>query len=157
MTADGATANGAAARAARPRTGGSLRTRAAFAALAVATIAVGLAVHLRGDALGPVARDVLGDALWAAMMAWGMGALLPRRPIAARGALALAICWAVEGSQRVHTPTLDAVRATRGGHLVLGSGWDPRDLVAYAGGVLVAVALEAAWRRGRTRRGPGTG
>ena len=34
-------------------------------------------------------------------------------------------------SQLYHTPTLDAIRATQAGQLVLGSGFDPRDLAAY--------------------------
>jgi hypothetical protein len=44
--------------------------RSTYVALAIGTIALGLAVHERGDALSPVVRDVLGDALWAAMGAW---------------------------------------------------------------------------------------
>jgi hypothetical protein len=124
--------------------------RLAYVALALATIALGLLVHLGGRALAPDVRDVLGDALWAAMMAWWIGALAPARPLGVRAAIALAICVAVEGSQRYHTASLDAIRATTLGHLVLGSGFDPRDLVAYAAGVLVAVALERAWRRWST-------
>jgi hypothetical protein len=33
------------------------------------------------------------------------------------------------------------------GHLVLGSGFDPRDLASYAAGVLVALVCELGWRR----------
>ena len=40
-------------------------------------------------------------------------------------------------------------RRTRIGHLVLGSGFDRRDLLAYAAGVLATVLLERAWRRSR--------
>jgi hypothetical protein len=43
----------------------SLSARALYLALAVATIALGLMIHLKGDALSHVARDILGDALWA--------------------------------------------------------------------------------------------
>lgn len=126
-----------------------LRPRLPYLALAVGTIALGLLVHLGGAALGPVARDVLGDALWAAMLAWWLGALAPAASPWRRGAAALAICVAVELSQLVHTPALDAVRRTTPGHLVLGSGFDPRDLVAYAAGVLAAVLLERAASRRR--------
>jgi hypothetical protein len=53
----------------------------------------------------------------------------------------------------VHTPALDAMRRTTAGHLVLGSGYDARDLAAYALGVLLAVSLEwAALQRGRSAR-----
>ena len=71
-----------------------------FLALAAVTIVVGLGVHWRGDFLGPVIQDMLGDALWAAMIAWGMGALAPAASVRTRAIAALAICFAVETSQR---------------------------------------------------------
>ena len=46
------------------------RVRLIYIVAAVATIVVGLLVHLGGAALGPVLRDMLGDALWAAMIVW---------------------------------------------------------------------------------------
>jgi hypothetical protein len=137
---------------------GWLRTRMPFAALAVGTIALGLAVHRSGDAFGPVVRDVLGDALWGMMMAWWIGVLAPDAALRTRSATAFAICALVEVSQLLHTPGLDALRDTAGGHLVLGNGFDPRDLVAYALGVLGAALLERAVRRRRhaDARGPDT-
>jgi uncharacterized protein DUF2809 len=123
------------------------RARLRYVALAVATIAVGLIVHLRGTLLPPAARDALGDALWAVMIVWGVSAAAPVARPAARGLVALALCWTVEASQLLHTPALDAVRATTLGQLVLGSGFDPRDLVAYAAGVLAALLGEAVARR----------
>ncbi|HEX8671938.1 MAG TPA: DUF2809 domain-containing protein [Longimicrobium sp.] len=126
-----------------------LRARAAYAALAIATIVAGLAVHLGGFAMSTIVRDVVGDALWAAMLTWWISALMPRMALGARAAIALAVCFAVEVSQLYHTPALGAVRSTRLGHLVLGSGFDSRDFAAYALGVLGAAALELAWR-GRT-------
>lgn len=118
--------------------------RATYVALAVGTIAAGLAVHWQGKLLSPVSRDVLGDLLWAAMIYWWIGALAPRSRPAWRGGAALAVCIAVELSQLCHTPTLDAFRRTRVGHLFLGSGFDPRDLLAYTLGVTVAVLSETA-------------
>ena len=129
-----------------------VRARLPYLALAVGTIVLGLVVHEGGAALtlGPVARDVLGDALWAVMIVWWLGALAPSVRLATRGGVALAICVAVELSPLLHTPPLDAARRTQVGRLVLGSGFDPRDLAAYACGVLAAVLLERAMaRRGR--------
>jgi hypothetical protein len=120
-----------------------VRRRTAFLALAAATIAVGLAVHLRGGALHPVARDVLGDALWAMMIAWCVGMLAPRTPLALRSGAAYVVCVAVELSQLYHSPALDAARGTVMGRLTLGSGFDPRDLAAYAAGVALAALLES--------------
>ncbi|HEU4642590.1 MAG TPA: DUF2809 domain-containing protein [Gemmatimonadaceae bacterium] len=129
------------------------RARTGYIAAALATIAVGLLVHVRGGALGPAALDVLGDALWASMIAWWVGALAPGARLAKRCWAAYAICVAVEVSQLYHTPWLDALRATGIGQLVLGSGFDPRDLAAYALGVAGAALLEAAVvSRGRRSR-----
>ena len=130
---------------------GWLHARVPYIAIAVTTIAVGLAVHWYGTSLGRAARDVLGDLLWAVMMTWWIAALVPgvRPPI--RAAMALVICFVVETSQLYHTPALDAFRSTAIGHLFLGSGFDPRDLAAYSLGVLAAVLVERiALRRTRT-------
>lgn len=114
-----------------------------YIALALATIAVGLLVHEQGTALGPVARDVLSDALWAAMIVWWVSALVPGARLGVRSAIAYAICAGVEVSQLFHTPALDAIRSTTAGQLVLGSGFDARDLASYALGVICAALLDA--------------
>jgi hypothetical protein len=135
----------------RPRA--DWRRRAAFAAAAVATIGVGLAVHERGIALGPVGRDVFGDALWAAMMLWLVSVGAPHARVIVRSATAYLICAGVEVSQLYHVAALDAARATTLGGLVLGTGFDWRDLGAYAVGVACAALLEAtvAGRLARVR------
>jgi hypothetical protein len=117
------------------------RKRVRYLVLAMGTIAVGLMVHLGGSFLPPAFRDILGDALWAMMIVWWMGVAAPRLALRTRGLAALAVCVAVELSQRYHTPFLDALRATLPGHLVLGSGYDPRDFLAYTAGVVFAVVL----------------
>lgn len=109
--------------------------------LALATIVAGLAVHFGARGLPPSVRDIAGDALWAAMMFWWLSALLIGASRLWRGIIAFAVCALVELSQLVHTPWIDALRATTVGHLVLGSGFDPRDFVAYALGVAVAMLL----------------
>jgi hypothetical protein len=83
------------------------------------------------------------------MAAWWVGALAPDMRPDVRSGLALAFCWAVEFSQLYHLPVLDAVRRTTPGQLVLGNGFDVRDLWAYAMGVLAALLLERAMRRSR--------
>ncbi len=130
------------------------RLRARYVAAVVATIAIGLLVHLRGEALPPAMRDMLADALWAAMIAWWMGALLPRARLLIRSAAVYAFCVGIEVSQLYHAPAIDAIRATSVGHLVLGSDFDTRDLMAYALGVIGAALLEAivVARRARSRQ-----
>lgn len=128
------------------------RDRVVFVALAVATVGIGLLVHARAWELPAGVRDKLGDALWALMVAWGAGAVAPRSPGWARSLAALAVCWTVEASQLWRQAWLESVRATRLGHLVLGSGFDAGDLWAYALGILAALLGETLVRR---RRGPG--
>lgn len=116
--------------------------RLRFSALALITIAAGLVLHWRGSLLPAALRDVLGDALWAMMIACWIGALVPATRPTARAGLALAVCWAVEFSQLYHAPTLDAWRGTTLGQLVLGADFDARDLAAYAVGVFATAILE---------------
>lgn len=128
-------------------------TRLSYCVLAILTIALGLYVHAGGGALGPVAQDVLGDALWAMMIFWGFGALFPRRPVVPRSVAALSVCIAVELSQLLHGSTIDALRRTTIGGLVFGSGFDSRDLLAYALGVGAAALLEWCGMGRRARPG----
>jgi len=121
--------------------------RGRYIALAAGTIALGLGVHWRGGLLNSTLRDVLGDALWAAMVAWWIGAIAPGASLRTRAAAALAICIGVEVSQLYHSTVLDALRNTTAGDLVLGSGFDPRDLMAYTLGVLAAAVVERGLAR----------
>jgi hypothetical protein len=118
------------------------RRRLTYVALALSTIGIGLFVHLRGSMLSPVSRDILGDALWAAMIVWLISARIPNARRWTRYGVAYAVCALVETSQALHTARLDALRATTIGHLVLGSGFDPRDFLAYALGVVGAALLD---------------
>jgi hypothetical protein len=117
-----------------------------YIGLALITIAVGLSVHGSTPILTTSVRDKLGDALWAAMTAWWIGAVIPNAPLRVRILLALAVCFAVETSQLIHIEALDSLRRTALGHLFLGSGFDLRDLLAYTLGVLATGLLEAAVR-----------
>src|SRR4051812_12570670 len=86
------------------------------------------------------------------MIVWLASVLAPGARLPTRCLAAYAVCALVEASQLYHAPALDALRATRLGHLVLGSGFDARDLAAYAAGVAGATLLDAAIvapRRGR--------
>ena len=121
-------------------------SRRAYVALALGTIGLGLIVHSYGSALGPTSRDVAGDVLWAAMIAWLIGAVTPRTDLWKRAIAAVMICWCVEFSQLYHTPSLDTLRDSTVGQLTLGTGFDPRDLFAYLAGVLIAAVIERATR-----------
>jgi len=117
-------------------------SRATYVVLALGTIAVGLLVHRATSGLDLAMRDVLGDALWAAMMLWWVSAAAPNARLVSRLAAAFGICVLVELSQFIHAPFIETMRLTTLGHLVLGSDFDPRDLAAYALGVSAAALLE---------------
>lgn len=129
-----------------------LAVRFRYVALAAITVAVGLAVHDARTALAPAVRDVLGDALWAMMIFWISGVIAPGGRIASRAAAALAVCFAVEASQLLEVKWLTSLRHTTPGHLVLGNGFDRRDLIAYAAGVAIAAGGQLAVRRRRRDR-----
>ncbi|NQX03098.1 DUF2809 domain-containing protein [bacterium] len=120
------------------------RNRVLYAGLALAVIAAGLLWRASFMPLPPVVSKYGGDALWALMGFVGLGFLLPRAPTRVVALLALTTSWGVEFSQLYHAPWIDAVRATRPGHLVLGSTFNWPDLPAYAAGV--ALGAWAEWR-----------
>ena len=115
--------------------------------MAAGTIVLGLAVHWGGKNLPPSMRDVVGDALWGAMIFWWASALAPHARVAVRAAAAVAFCWAIELSQMVHPAWLESLRATTLGHLALGSDFDLRDFAAYAAGVIATAVLDLTLRR----------
>jgi Protein of unknown function (DUF2809) len=114
-----------------------------YLGLLVATILLGLATRRFPSVFPELIARFGGDALWAAMMLW-LVALWRRAAAPHHVALAaLAVAWTVEFSQLYQAPWIVAVRATRGGALVLGQGFLWSDLVSYAVGVMLAAALDA--------------
>lgn len=118
-----------------------MRSRLASLLAAGGTIALGL---LWRSHLLPLPREVAkygGDALWAVMIFFLVRAVHPRLSLRADSAVALAFCWAIEFSQLYRAAWIEALRQTRLGHLVLGSTFNPPDLLAYAAGVGLGALL----------------
>src|SRR5438067_1210293 len=103
----------------RERLGGYSRAVRSGEVLAV-TVALGLATLPMRRAY-PAAMDAVGDALWAAMVFFGLSAMVPAVAVWKRAVAAIGFAFAIEFSQMYHTPGLDRARATTIGHLVLGS------------------------------------
>lgn len=115
------------------------------AALAcVVTLVAGLVVA--GSDLA--VADKLGDLLYAALVTLGVWFLVPRAPLAVLAGVAGAWCLAVELLQLTDVPRAAADRVPLA-RLVLGSGFDGWDLVAYAVGVLLALGGVVVTRRRR--------
>jgi hypothetical protein len=95
----------------------------------------------------PVPRFVsayAGDALWTVMVYLCILFLLPRVSVLRAALAALGISFAVELSQLVHVPWLDALRAHRFGALLLGRGFVASDLLCYTVGAALAAAVDGA-------------
>jgi hypothetical protein len=118
----------------RPR-----RARLHLALAALAVIPLGLLT--RADLpLPPLVASYGGDTLYATLVYLLVALVWPAWPSWRLGAVALSLCFAVELSQLLQVPWLDALRATLPGRLVLGTGFLWSDLTCYAAGVLLGVA-----------------
>lgn len=119
------------------------RRLAALVALA-AVIAAGLLVH---EGLpGSTATDVAGDALYAVAAFTGLVLLFPRAPRFALAGAAVLWCVGVELLQLTGVPLALAERVPPVA-LLLGTGFDARDLVVSVCAVAVAVAVDIAVSR----------
>jgi len=120
------------------------RSRPLLLLCVAATITLGLATRRAPSRFPDVVATYGGDVLWATMVYWLIAFVRPAASRRVLAALTLFIAFGVEASQLVHTPWLDALRATRLGALVLGRGFLWSDLAAYVAGVVLAVLLDWA-------------
>lgn len=127
------------------RTGRVTRTRRLVAAVAlVVLLGVGLIVaRVLPDS---TVTDVAGDALYAAAVYAGLAVLAPRMLPPLLAATAAAWCVVVELFQLTGLPIAWSAAFPPAG-LVLGSGFDPRDLVVYVAAAGTAWSIDAAVRR----------
>jgi uncharacterized protein DUF2809 len=113
-----------------------------YVVASVVTIALGLSIRRFPDAFPSFIARYAPDALWASLVFWLIStAFLRARPLVVAAA-ALLFSVTVETSQLYHAPWIDAVRATRLGALVLGSGFLWSDLACYAVGVALAAGVD---------------
>ena len=120
----------------------AIRNRSVYALLIGLTIIFGLASRKFSFLLPPLLAKNAGDILYAVMAFWLVGLLFPRLPTF-RAALAAGLfCLGIELLKFVQAPWLVAVRHSRAGALVFGSGFHWSNLVCYAIGVAAAALLE---------------
>lgn len=118
------------------------RHRMVYTTLLVATVLLGLLSRRYPDQTPAWVLLYAGDSLWAMMVYWLSRLAFPWHSYKKSGLVALLFSVSIELSQLFHTPWLDAVRATRLGGLVLGFGFLWSDLICYAVGVAVGMAVE---------------
>ena len=114
------------------------------------TIGAGLLLRSRFVSLPESVEKYGGDALWALMVFFGFALIFHRASTGRIGLLALGFAWAIEFSQLYRAPWIDGIRATRIGHLVLGSVFNAPDLLAYAVGIALGGVFE--WLGDSSRR-----
>jgi hypothetical protein len=125
------------------------RNRAVYVLAFVVTILLGLASRRYHGAISELFGKYPGDALWAAMVFFGWGALRPRASTRSVALLALATCLVVEAMKLYQAPWIVGIRHTTLGHLIFGHVFSVENLAAYAVGVVVALSVEVLWPGGR--------
>jgi hypothetical protein len=121
--------------------GRARRRIVALAALLVVVIAGMVVTHSDGRGLWP-------DVLYAAAIHLALIAVMPRVDTVVHGASVLVWCTGIELLQITGLPATWAVDAPLV-RLVLGTGFDPLDLAAYALGVLLVLLVDRLLRAGR--------
>jgi hypothetical protein len=129
------------------------------AVLCLLIIAGGLALRNSGPGLGlsfPVVKYG-GSTLWGTMVYFLVAIAAPRRSQWSIGSIAVAIAICIELFRLVHTPWLDDFRLTLAGALLLGRVFSPWNILAYACGIVVGMALDRLGRSVLTAPQPSQG
>lgn len=90
--------------------------------------------------------DIVGDALYATLLYLLLALLAPRSPRRMLAALALILCAGVEFLQLTGIPR-DLAAVFPPAALVLGAGFDQRDLLVYAAAVVITMIIDVAISR----------
>ena len=113
------------------------RSRIWLALCLMIVMASGLASRKFPSLFPAVFGSHTGDAFWALMVFLGLAFLKPGLSGTRLACAALAFSYLVELSQLYQAPWINQIRATTPGHLVLGTGFQWRDLIAYVIGISV--------------------
>lgn len=121
-----------------------MRSRAWISGAFVVVVLLGLASRRFPSPISEVFGKYPGDSLWALMVYLGWAFCKPGASIITIVALAFTTSCLVEFSQLYQAPWINAIRATKPGHLILGSTFSWPDIAAYAVGVLIGAALDTS-------------
>ena len=129
------------------------RSRFWLAILILLVIAIGLASRRGYVPFPAVLGNYPGDALWAWVVLLCVAWVRPAITRTRLASWSLVIAFAIEFLQLYQAPWMQALRANKLAYLVLGNGFDPLDLVAYAAGIALGLAADCGRERARLRRG----
>jgi Protein of unknown function (DUF2809) len=111
----------------------------AFAAI---TIACGLVLRLSHLPIPFVAYKYGGSMLWAAAIYWLLAAAFPRWTISRAATTSALLAACIEFFKLYHSPTIDALRLTLAGKLILGRVFSWKDIAAYMLAIAIAALLD---------------
>lgn len=104
-------------------------------------IAAGLSTRYARGSVPHFVTDAAGDMLYAMLATLLVGLAFYRWPRWKIFSVALLYCFAVEAAQLWHTPSLDLVRRSTMGGLILGSGFAVLDLLWYLLGAVAGISV----------------
>lgn len=120
----------------------TLRTRLGSATAVALLIVLGLASRKFSYLLPSLLRKNMGDILWATLVFFLFGLLLPRLSTLKIAGLACLFSLCIEVSKFYHSDWFDAVRSTTLGRLVFGWVFSWSNLLCYLIGIMVGVLWE---------------
>jgi hypothetical protein len=123
------------------------RSRLVSAAVLTLVAVLGLGSRRFAASLPSAIAAYTGDTAWALAVFVALGLLFPRLSTWRSAILTLFIAYLVEFSQLYHAPWIDQIRNHFVGHLALGSGYDPIDLLCYTAGTGIGVMIDRYRRR----------
>lgn len=123
------------------------RNRIIYALLFLLTIGLGLVSRKINYLFPEFINLVLGDAIWAMMIYFGVCFCFNKLTVFKVALVAISFCYVIEISQLYHAPWIDEIRNTTLGGLVLGFGFLRSDILAYSIGVFSAALLEYLVRK----------
>lgn len=126
------------------------RNRLWLAVAIILVIGIGLASRRFPSYFPSTFGSQTGDALWALMVFLGIAFWFPKMERSKLTLAALAVAYLVEAGQLYKAPWINQIRATTVGHLVLGTGFQWLDLVAYAFGIAAGFLGDIVITRART-------
>ncbi len=130
-----------------------MRLHRGYAALTASLLAIEVVIALFvHDA---IVRPYVGDALAVILVYTGLRAVT-RLPVAAATFAALVVATVIEFAQYFHLLAALGLADNRAARIILGSGFDPVDFLAYAAGALVVLPVERYRRASRASAGTRT-
>lgn len=122
------------------------RSRIVYTVLVAVVVGLGLASRKFAWLLPALLKKNAGDILWATMVFFLIGLLLPSMSALRIASISALFSLFIEFFKLYRAPALDVFRDTVFGRLIFGYGFSWSNLVCYTLGILLGVLVEAAGR-----------